>query len=74
MKNLTSGSVTRFRVRNMSNRLYSSAPRWGEGGGVGDFVFAKFEDDVDVIFIFETFLVADNVGMLEGLMDFDFSN
>ena len=44
------------------------------GGGGGDFVFAEFEDDVDVIFVFETFLVADNIGMLERLMDFYFSN
>jgi hypothetical protein len=44
------------------------------GGWGGDFVFAEFEDNVDVTFILETFLVANNVGMLERLMHFDFSN
>ena len=42
--------------------------------GDGDFVFAEFEDDVDVTFIFETFLIANNVWVLERLMDFDFSD
>ena len=72
MKNRTSGSVRRLRVRNMSNRLYSQ--HWPVSGRMGDFVFTEFEDNVDITFIFETFLVANNVGMLERLMHFYFSN
>jgi hypothetical protein len=70
MKNRTSDSVTRFRIRNMSSKLYSLD--WRRDGG--DFVFTEFEDDVDVIFIFETFLITDNVGMLQRLMHFYFSD
>jgi hypothetical protein len=39
-----------------------------------DLVFAELKDDVDVGLILEAFLVADDIGMLETLMDFDFSN
>jgi hypothetical protein len=40
----------------------------------GDLVVAEFEDNVYVALIFETFLVSDDIRMLETLMDFDFSD
>jgi hypothetical protein len=57
-------------MRNMSSRLcYQQCIREET-----DLVFAEFEDDVDVCLILEAFLVANDIGMLETLMDFDFSN
>ena len=35
-------------------------------------VVAKFECHVDVLFVFETFLEPDDIGVLEGAVDLDF--
>lgn len=68
MKNRTSGSVNRFRFLNISNRLYNQLSHRTIGrNGIrvrGDFVLAEFEDDIDVVFVLETFLVANDIWVL----------